>query len=523
MLTAARQARWFASRIIPIGGAVAGSFIIFLFAWTFTESIALTLLATAVLLIGAFGIFRSNGQTHATSAWGKGPIALALLAGWICVILISSLMGDAVIREIVPKSTKNQAFRSYRIAADGQLQIWTTVSPSNAIVKNETLTGEPLPLPPHNYWEMGEPSTITIFLPDRVTGNKRSYPATRDGFLQPETHLIQLRGQSAQWFFIPGSRTILAFDQQSRRYIGSLSPAGFAGPDKPAEPFDRSVQYSQNTESSAFIGSSQAVYALDLSANSATKIFSAPANDPVLGAASTEYISQGKVASKVPTFTVITTRSSLHILQDGKPPITVPIEYPYVQSNVWMARTSDGHFVVAYGIDWPVGTKPIEVSTYDATGKLVTQINQPITDLHHFSDDSINVEEVGALTLSPPGFFAVVFALKSRVQEASWHVWSLLLLSAVGYTTIALMMLRRRHAARSRYYLWLPLAAGFGLAGVLLLMSMLDRPRSVRCASCNKRRLITEGSCRTCTTAAAPPLMQGIEIFEASLCGGDSV
>jgi hypothetical protein len=47
-------------------------------------------------------------------------------------------------------------------------------------------------------------------------------------------------------------------------------------------------------------------------------------------------------------------------------------------------------------------------------------------------------------------------------------------------------------------------------------MSMWEKPRSVKCASCGKRRLITEENCVSCQTAAEGPVMLGIEIFGSS-------
>jgi hypothetical protein len=93
-------------------------------------------------------------------------------------------------------------------------------------------------------------------------------------------------------------------------------------------------------------------------------------------------------------------------------------------------------------------------------------------------------------------------------------VIAILLLSAAGYAAISFAMLRARHAGRRQVYIWVLLAATLGLSGILLLVSMLDNVRSIRCASCGKRRLVTEATCPHCRAPAAPPVMLGIEIFE---------
>jgi hypothetical protein len=168
---------------------------------------------------------------------------------------------------------------------------------------------------------------------------------------------------------------------------------------------------------------------------------------------------------------------------------------------------------VAYGTI--LGSEPATVSIYGPDGGLVRRTDLPLLQKPP-EDKTDRWEEISFVTLVPQSICAVVFAVRRHFGDpVPSNVIAILLLSAAGYATISVAMLRARHAGRQQVYIWVLLAAALGLSGILLLMSMLEDVKSIRCSSCGKRRLVTESVCPHCRALAAPPLMQGIEIFEA--------
>ena len=166
LLVAARKARWFGSRLIPLGGAIAGSWACYAFSWTLTESIVITLAATALLLIAAFSVFHTGGESDRSPTWSKPLIATPLLFGWIVLLTVSMLMGDAAIREFYPKASDYTQAGQYRWMPDGTLQIWTYGTNSNGVVRAQNLKGDDVPLPPKEYWSIPTPPMASIYFPD---------------------------------------------------------------------------------------------------------------------------------------------------------------------------------------------------------------------------------------------------------------------------------------------------------------------------------------------------------------------
>jgi hypothetical protein len=516
MLIAARQARWFGSRLIPLGGAIAGSWACYTFSWTRDEFIVIAIAVIGVELVALLGVFRSREDATRVPIWSKPPIAISLLSGWILVLTVSMLMGDAAIREFYPEPQSTTPQKQYRWMPDGTLQIWTYGTNSNGVIRAQDLQGADMPLPPNDYWMVPTPPVANIYFHDQFSRYRTTYAAFHEGFLQPLSHAIPAGNQ---WFYVKSRRLFEQYDQQTRRLRISVGPEGFGLPGTITAAFPPQAEYSRNVGSENLVTSPDAVYFVDLSGPSTTKIFTASADDPVIDASSSEDANNfaKQHSENQPTydrspFIVVATRSALHILQDHRPPITLPIDPSLDKTNLQIVRRGSGQFSVAYGLTWSVGWG-LDVLTYDQSGKLVDRIHQP-KELDRNADDNINLEEVGALTLAPQGFFAFVLIVKHELASSPWHVWALPIGSCAIYTTLALLLLRRRHSNWIQLTIWLPVVAALGLTGILLMVSMLEFPRRMRCDSCRKHRLVTEHRCPNCDAAATSPAMEGIEIFE---------
>jgi len=94
-------------------------------------------------------------------------------------------------------------------------------------------------------------------------------------------------------------------------------------------------------------------------------------------------------------------------------------------------------------------------------------------------------EQAGAILTIPASFAAIVFTARgiwsSVITAVGWNAITEMLSINLLYLAIAFAMLRSHHATRSQFILWLIVVAALGLSGILLLMSMFEKPKAVRC------------------------------------------
>jgi hypothetical protein len=252
---------------------------------------------------------------------------------------------------------------------------------------------------------------------------------------------------------------------------------------------------------------------VDIPARQVRRLFTSPPEDPILGVANFPPVGERAVVNNGEH--VVVTRSRIHFLNGSTEESSIPLEPALNKYYITVGRTDDGHYV-AGSFAGPVGWNPVDVFIYDHDGKLIHQTNLPAEPPHFSNDSEPWWYMAGLLIPNPPAFFMTMFGLRwSDGNRQVWMPWAELLAVMVLYLAIGFAMLRARHASRGRMILWLVMIGCFGLSGILLLMSMWEKPKSIRCANCGKRRLIAEEKCWNCQTMAERPVMLGIEIFDS--------
>ena len=181
---------------------------------------------------------------------------------------------------------------------------------------------------------------------------RSSYPAFHEGFLQPQTHAIPVGNQ---WFFISSRRLFEHYDQENHQLLLRAGAQGIGMPNARVYPFSADARYSNAVGLESLIITPEAVYLVDLSKPSITKLFTTLTDDPVITASTSEvenYAHKEQVTDQPllyrPPFTVVATQSAFHIVQDGQPNITLPRDSALEKLGpLQFVRTATGGFTIA--------------------------------------------------------------------------------------------------------------------------------------------------------------------------------
>lgn len=519
LLVAARKARWIGSRIVPLGGALLGSLLIQVAGMTIWDAIGISLVFSALLLVAVWGVFIAGGNTSRSPWWSKPLIGSTLFFGWGAITMLAAVIGGGIIQMVLPSS--GAMYQLYRFNQKGELRLWTY--DAGQLEKIEDLSGHSLPITNDDVNGTSVLPETTLFFAERAfRGRPDVLQAQIWGFLKPENHVLTLLGGDGNWFYVSSRRTVEGYNVQTRRYLGSVGPDGFAGPDKPAQAFSGSLprfEYFFDYRE-GLLPLRDSVYRLDLLQRQAVRIFTAPPGDSVVtaGLLRTERWRVAGDHDQRPDLVAIATQKSLYILQGDRLSMTVPIDYDHLDNDMTVGRTNSGQIIVAY--DREIAATPSTYSIYEPDGTLVRRADlpPPVQPPDNVFDDIW--QEIAALSLTPQILSATVFAIKKYyARPEAWSGIAILGGFAAGYAGAAFGMLRMQHASRRQMWIWVPLAGLLGVIGLLLLVSMREKVVAVRCPSCGKRRLLNELECPHCHAGVEPPTMQGIEIFEPMAVG----
>jgi hypothetical protein len=278
ILVGVRPARWYASRLVPLAAAAATHLAAGL-APTFSLACVVIALGTAVLGVAAWGTFVGAGALRATPIAGRWTLGASMLVG----IMLMGAFATALLSEYLPREPHVYADdgrrETFSLVDDGSIVRVTTHGRGVESVDEVTdLRGVPRPelkeelgggpwdhVRTHDFtdltrhaWDSGQRHSLGRYRrPDEVA-----------------QYLDQIFDATARWYFVRDRGRYVAFDNVSKREVGSLGPEGFApvGAVTSARfpPAVESVrEQGQNT---AFVVAASAVWWIDFGARQATRV-----------------------------------------------------------------------------------------------------------------------------------------------------------------------------------------------------------------------------------------------------------
>lgn len=516
MVLTLRRARWFGTRLLPVGLALLSSAVIFMFIGPFWVALVFILMVQTIGALAAWGAFSTNGACDsplaARLALGAmifpGAIGLAMgltgasqsfLPGWRWQYYEVDRAGD-VLR--ITQTIENGERR--RAIADAQ---------GRPVVKYENLDLD----------DAANQSVFVRFNAQLVDGTRVPWPLnvlyTNQGFRFVTPGLVQLRMTA------PGRtrlriaavynvkrRIIELFDPVTRLRIGTVGPGGFQPPQLSSlGAFAGTPLNSFMSGSSRVLAFDSSVYLLELDHRRVRAIYVAASDDPVFSAATLGTTADAPI--------LVATHSRLHVLgPDGKELYTVPWPVDPTTHHFSAATLpANGHLALNTFTVPGVTPEENELFEYANDGTLVRR-----TVLPHLSDPRspkrIETMMFGAmfpavLRAVCPGWI-LDDVLDVRTQEFAGNFATLMWISAAICAVLTLLIGRRCGFGWGKTIGWSAANLLLGVAGVVAMLGIIEWPPLESCAHCGRRRPVGRRHCPYCQASAAPAPRDGWEIFE---------
>ncbi len=529
LLSTMREARWYASRALPIGAALVCSVLVIV---TPSFGIAVLVCAAGVVVVGAAArsTFVAGGfyepQPVAPRALLGMSVSLGLIiVGWLALTLISAFL--LVGRTSLPRMAR------VAVASDGTLvRIVTTFLPlAHSSQAATDLTGRPVDLD-----MVGVVSTPAMPLhPDPRHGGYRS---TANVFV-PVASILG-RPSATSWYYVRRERAIAIYDNVTSLRIGWIVPDGYSpGDAPPANRFEGDLRPpAPYGFTRSLIALPTAVYRLDRDRRAIQRIFTAAAGEEILGAGRTGESSPTEQVDSTRRFDAIVTSRRVHIQAlDG----TAELDFPPDPSAAGFGTLKVVRATVAAGTPtfaWYSahnGTLPEaasdtakdRITRYDSAGVAVAHVAVRAFSSLGQPERTQWAEIVVRQFLEP---IAVPIGVWMRRTPTSGEPlapgerqlpvvvgWIASLVGAIVFAIVAWIVARRYAFSAARQRWWTFVGFAGGALGVLLMLSLIEWPARVACPACGKARVVTRERCEHCGAPFSAPARDGTEIFEAAV------
>lgn len=538
LLTALRQARWYAGKALSFGVAIVVSIFVNQLP-QFWHALLAVALAAPVLLVAAWGSFCHSGvYTHQRRA----PKAALGLATFVGIFIVGSMVVPFV-TNLLHSAPLDYKQVQYNVTRDGVVVRMTYTHAGFTDITD--LDGNPVEgLSDLKILSHQDTHRKLLYGPSVAisanSSHKDMYQYQRSYRHYPRWFInVELMYGHEYWYFDMHGQRLLGFNARTRRLTTQGGPQGFVdAPTAPAAPFGpwQNVDV-YNHQRGWLLVDPEAAYFIDCTDRKIEKIFTAQAGETLLGGSGRNMAHAAPRQDPMPT--VIATDKRLafrtendqpwrqiqHELDTDKYP-TVAVMVVPDKPQMFLRYTPNVRQLLA-------GTTRDKLLELDGENRIVNRYD---LDRARPNIESNQVKKYVAGAAMPPVFIAVVFAISwtadlvagtpgVNTRDIADNMKDLALIFTMGGSALVCAWLNRRRALRYR------LSAGarrwwtlWGLlltpAGVVLMWCLPDWPARVRCALCGRRRVVERERCEHCGAAFPDPPRDGTEIFEAAPLAG---
>jgi hypothetical protein len=551
MLVAQRQARWYASRCLPLAAGLFTSILV----WNVTElwhALMVIGLMSGLVALGAWGSILSDGASGQLSRWARFGLSGTLLTGLLAIGFGAKVV---IAREVLPLYD----YFPFEMGRRGDILVVHREkdSPDGRIQSITDLSGQvPADL-------AGERLDNFAFI-KVITRAAMAGPRPKTiSYRSRNRYLLEFKNKTKpskeDWWFAPTQGRFVGYDKDTKHFIGSFGPDGFADHNQSGgekflgdvcsialhpEPY---VRYP--------IAFPDGVYTVDFRTGKVQKLFAPPSGDKVVWASERED-ERGK------WFHIfVGTEKTLHVFDEsGTRVFCAPLPSGMDGYRQMLVGRFDNprRYWLWHIAKWqlPLSTQDtmdeVKLVTYDDAGNEVLP-RATVPPRAGAVRDGIRPSAFHAfsgLVTSPVELIGLVGA-KARLDSAAraenreetsrsqqfltdtmqlyipgitWDSRArpglglafagLMLLASVCSCASCLVLARRSAIAAAQRIQWAACGLLFGPYGLLLMVSLLDRPALVSCPKCLKSRVVTNEHCEHCGASHAAPARDGTEIIE---------
>jgi hypothetical protein len=433
MLVGMREARWYGSRFLPLGAAIACSAVV-LEVPHFWQALAAIAVGIAVAGTAAVATVINGGSYEPLARPGRVALGLTVVPG----LLLSGMFVIGVISVTVfSRNTARDGIRStgYAIAGDGaivqRVQVQNLFAVSKQVIAVNDLHGQPLAQYQDSVSRaeltagvISTPSlTLNLNAPSSVESLYGGYRGTHDLFVSLSTS--PPAPSDASWYFVRRLGLIAAYNNRSARLLGWMGPDGFSlGDTLPSHRFEGPLRPSaEGYFTPPFLAFPTAVYRVDLSQRGIRKVFaSAPGDTVVRAATSGDSTAAMAVYGPRARFNVIATMRNVYVqAADGTAELSVARDSgstgsgTAVVSRALLAPGAPTFFWFSAADGTFINGEPVSVAEHitevDERNKTVAEVPVPL-DTVQTSADKISAPDVLLAATIP-----VTWRLEPRVYR----------------------------------------------------------------------------------------------------------
>jgi hypothetical protein len=504
MLAGLRQVRWYGSRGLGLGMAIAVCVLMWVQPCWWVGFLAIPL-GAAILIAANLGGFQTHGYYRGQPAWGKAALIIALMSGSAVVaVFCAVLVANFLLRDGEPRP-----WTRYAMTQDGTIYKVTAGQGEQVV----DLEGKPAINPKTGRMftlaELEKRTARRIHLgAEAGEGNRREPWPMADLSSTPRWHTTP----DTQWFYWHRYDKLVGYNIARRSCIGSLGPDGFS-PDVPGP--GKRFDYALHGLGYRTLSTPTTVYRVDYEKRSVRPLFTTTSDDPIV---STDDISSEDAGWE---YTAVITKRFVHLLAaDGRPVWKVSYEpqvfgqfrpelyvlEPPDQFALWMAPTHQENQRAGWKLPTPV--------VWLARGQGVAR-SADLPALPH-QPPRLRAEDALICTVTPPAGVLVLPWLQggpdAHLPPLKWLLinWAVAVLLCLP---IGWWLGRRYRFSLGAQVGWAVFHVLCGVPGLLAFLSVQEWPARVPCRNCKRPRLVDRSQCEHCGADFPQPEKTGTEVF----------
>lgn len=519
MLCCLRRAKWYGSRFLPLALAVGFFFLCNnLIFWPLTFSIWIGLIL--LLLCAIWQVFTERPK------FGRGALALLLsggilVVGGLMVCLITGLFEILYQNTIFPE--KYSEYNSVNFSRQGEPLICTrSINPETYEFKNLDGTVVQTAMTPEEYQKGIR--EMAGFFPYYGKKNNAATLRCDAGIELLESYNSN---QKQYYHYLLPSKLAIAYDADSKQFIGYWSKNGFTTRFEDATPIEAVYR-----DSKLYLQTLGDLYLLDQDTNKTTHFISGYASGVDISESNYDSTDKFKVLyclvdDRIETRDLISGKNASFVLPARAKSFS---NYPYV------VQLGDNTLGIVNGRSYSDDLRPEEPNTYVAkvssTGELLfereLQLNlsprsQPDTSPYWlvgivFAGNPM-VLGTGLLVhlcdtaLRFPFLLSNTDYIPKEFKKTLPVAFIVLLVSLILCAVAAMMMLRRREPNLKKRLAWAVFAVLTGFSGLFVIWILCLSEKRVTCPNCGKKRWPTQDNCPFCQATWPIPPQRDIDLI----------
>lgn len=520
LLVALRQARWYATRALPLASVVVASAAT-VGARDVWQSGLVIALAVLVLGSAARGAFLTAGEYRPQPRAARFSLGVILFLG----LFVAGALAAAFIDELRPRP--DHSWSQYFLDKSGRPLI---ARYAGRVTTVTDLQGRRVP-------EFADAEVASRYYHEGL-GTLPLLPSWSFSVTYRNTacYYQEVHADSREiWYYVPSTARFEGFDLLTRRRIGWLGRNGFStrmGETEPLRGLRRSTFYWQTT---TLAPCEDALYRADWIARRLARIYEPPPGQAVLNACDITSKPNGYIG------TAVALTSQVVLLgPSGTPRFTVRFARDARQTSLQIAAPTSDRFILWYGSPrmnrWGEGM----LVEYSGTGHEVSR--QPLPPLAQPTTSQPGSPEAVSIGLVPLAVYMGALVCGTIAPSVSpdasrWEqigeFWRelqdtlqaqrmvvataiMVFVLSIAVAIIVCDRITRRYAfSRAGRWTWRGLSVLLGLLAIPTLLSLHQWPSRVPCPRCSRPRRVDREMCEHCSQAFPPAEPRIGDIYDA--------